>query len=288
MGHRNASRRGRSAIALLSVGFAGSLALGAPASASPQHSANQPSTNQPSANRTNTNQPGTNELGGNDMGSQIRLREGAGNAPLPLAPSVSGIDVSSHQGEVDWQHHVDQGNRFAYVKATEGGSYTSPDFAQQYTGSANAGMIRGAYHFAHPDSSSGAAQAEYFIANGGGWSPDGRTLPGALDIEYNPNGPTCYGLSADQMGSWIEEFSTTYRTLTGRYPVIYTSTNWWSRCASGDFGSTNPLWVANYNGGVGELPAGWSSHTIWQHSSNPIDQNAFNGTENQLKKLAEG
>ena len=223
------------------------------------------------------------------MGSQIRLHEGSPEFPLPpVAASVSGIDVSGHQGDVDWKSHVDHGNKFAYVKATEGTSYTSPAFSQQYNGSANAGMIRGAYHFAHPDSSSGSEQATYFVTHGGGWSGDGKTLPGALDIEYNPNGDTCYGLGASEMGSWIKDFSTTYAKLTGRHPTIYTSTNWWNQCASGNFGSTNPLWVANYNDSVGKLPSGWGSHTIWQHSSDPIDQNEFNGTEAQLKKLATG
>jgi hypothetical protein len=47
-------------------------------------------------------------------------------------------------------------------------------------------MIRGAYHFARPHTTSGVIQAEYFVDHGGGWSGDGTTLPGALDIEYNP------------------------------------------------------------------------------------------------------
>jgi len=46
-----------------------------------------------------------------------------------------------------------------------------------------------------PDRSSGAAQAGYFTANSGGRSPDGDTLPPMLDIEYNPYGQTCYGMS---------------------------------------------------------------------------------------------
>ncbi|MGI8723284.1 MAG: GH25 family lysozyme [Geodermatophilaceae bacterium] len=41
-------------------------------------------------------------------------------------------------------------------------------------GSYNVGMIRGAYHFARPDRSSGATQANYFASNGGGWSADGE------------------------------------------------------------------------------------------------------------------
>jgi GH25 family lysozyme M1 (1,4-beta-N-acetylmuramidase) len=62
-------------------------------------------------------------------------------------------------------------------------AYTDPNFSANYNGAYNAGIIRGAYHFAHPDTSSGATQATYFLAHGGGWSADGKTLPGALDIE---------------------------------------------------------------------------------------------------------
>lgn len=62
-------------------------------------------------------------------------------------------------------------------QATEGTGFISSTFSSQYTGATNAGFIRGGYHFAHPDSSSGSAQADYFLAHGGGWSGDGITLP---------------------------------------------------------------------------------------------------------------
>ncbi|KAG8719440.1 hypothetical protein FRC08_002825 [Ceratobasidium sp. 394] len=66
----------------------------------------------------------------------------------------------------------------------------------------------------------------------GGWSADGKTLPGALDIEYNPSGPTCYGLSAATMVGWIKSFSDQYNKRTGRYPTIYTTTDWWKASIS--------------------------------------------------------
>jgi hypothetical protein len=90
--------------------------------------------------------------------------------------------VSSHQGNVNWATYWSQGKRFAYVKATEGNYYSNPYFSQQYNGSYNVGMIRGAYHFATPNDSSGANQANYFVDRGGAWSRDGRTLPGALGL----------------------------------------------------------------------------------------------------------
>ncbi|WP_199429404.1 lysozyme [Qaidamihabitans albus] len=240
------------------------------------------------------------------MGSQIARVEGdrsdreskaAARRPQGLnsdggqaAATVAGIDVSGWQKNVDWNHWWNQGKRFAYVKATESTTYKNPYFAQQYNGSYNVGMIRGAYHFALPDRSSGAAQANYFVDNGGGWSGDGKTLPGALDMEYNPYGATCYGKSKAGMAAWIRDFHDTYHRRTGRWPVIYTSTSWWNQCVgtAQSFGSTVPLWVARYSSSVGTLPSGWSFHTFWQYTSSPIDQNTFNGAYDRLRVLATG
>lgn len=228
-------------------------------------------------------------------GSTIRKHEGgkSGNQPNTPKASVPGMDVSGHQKNVDWQAAWDNGAKFAYVKATESTNFRSEYFTQQYNGSADVGMIRGAYHFATPNTSSGAAQANYFVDHGGGWSDDGKTLPPALDIEYNPYGANCYGKSASDMVSWIQDFSDTVKKRTGRHPMIYTTQDWWKSCTgnSSDFGKTNPLWVARYADSPGALPAGWSTHTIWQTSDSgtfPGDQDSFNGSYDRLKALAKG
>jgi len=72
------------------------------------------------------------------------------------------------------------------------------------SGATNAGLIRGGYHFARPDVSSGATQATYFLAHGGGWSSDGITLPGALDIECM----SCYALSIDKDVNLLVRYKT--------------------------------------------------------------------------------
>ncbi|MFG2862483.1 lysozyme [Streptomyces sioyaensis] len=230
-------------------------------------------------------------------GSQIARHEGTAAGGVPpaasLMASVEGVDVSSHNGSVSWSTLWNSGVRFAYVKATESTSYTNPSFAKQYNGSYTIGMIRGAYHFATPDTSSGAAQATYFAGHGGGWSKDGRTLPGALDMEYNPYGSTCYGLSPAGMVNWMKDWFATYKARTGRDAVLYTSTGWWKQCTGNStaFGAVNPLWIPRYGSSVGELPAGWGFHTIWQYtSSGPTvgDHNRFNGSLDRLKALANG
>jgi GH25 family lysozyme M1 (1,4-beta-N-acetylmuramidase) len=204
---------------------------------------------------------------------------------------LQGIDVSAWEGTVDWQTVAAGGAKFAYVKATEGIGYVSDTFDQQYNGSAAAGLLRGAYHFALPDRSDGATQADYFVSHGGGWADDGTTLPGVLDIEYNPYGSTCYGLSQSAMVAWINQFRTEYQARTGRNPVIYAGLNWWTECTGNysGFGGTDPLWIAHYASTVGTLLSGWSSYTFWQYAGSgtlPGDQNVFAGSLADLQSFA--
>ncbi|MFE6058714.1 lysozyme [Streptomyces sp. NPDC056431] len=234
--------------------------------------------------------------GSASMGMGVLAHDGRGSAPggaSAQAVQTEGVDVSSHQGNVAWSTLWNSGVKWAYVKATEGTYYKNTYFNQQYTGSYNAGMIRGTYHFATPDTTTGAAQADYFVDNGGGWSKDGRTLPGVLDIEWNPYGATCYGKSQAGMVAWIRDFVNRYKARTGRDAVIYTATSWWTQCTgnSSAFATTNPLWIARYAASVGELPAGWQYYTMWQYtSSGPTvgDHNHFNGDLSRVQALANG
>jgi GH25 family lysozyme M1 (1,4-beta-N-acetylmuramidase) len=237
------------------------------------------------------------------MGESLRAEAALTAATRPLAgapgsalaasavPQLPGIDVSSHQGAIDWANvapHVD----FVYAKATEGTYYQNADFTDQYDGPYDHGVLRGAYHFAVPSNSSGTAQADYFIAHGGAWSGDGMTLPGTLDIEYNPYSKSaCYGLTAAQMTGWITNFVSEYAAKEHAYPVIYSTANWWKTCtgSSASFAALDPFWIANYGTSTGPLPSGWHFYTFWQHADSgslPGDQDVFNGPLTQLKVLA--
>ncbi|MHC3468448.1 lysozyme [Streptomyces sp. 7R007] len=217
-------------------------------------------------------------------------------SPASAADLPKGHDVSSHQKNVDWSAAKAKGATFVYVKATESTTYRSPYFARQYDGARAAGIIRGAYHFARPDTSSGRAQADFFVGNGGAWTADGWTLPPALDIEYNPYDARhkCYGLSKSAMAGWIRSFSDEVRRLTGRRPVLYTTTHWWNACTGGSraFAADHALWIARHGSSdAGALPAGWSLWTFWQYDNSgslPGDQNLFNGSRARLKRLTLG
>ncbi|MFK3670381.1 GH25 family lysozyme [Leifsonia aquatica] len=242
--------------------------------------------------------------GDHAMGSTIEAAEGSSASPFkvnadaasPLlgVGGVLGMDVSGWQPSIDWNAQWANGARFAYIKASEGTYYTSSYFPSQYAGSYNVGMIRGAYHFATPNTTDGATQARFFYSHGGSWTPDGRTLPPLLDIEYATDGSgTCWGLSPAAMSTWISDFVHTMRSLTGVNPAIYSTANWWNQCTGSNstFGAY-PLFVARYGTSTpGALAAGWLDWTMWQYASSGVfagDQDIFNGNQAQLQRFALG
>jgi len=199
------------------------------------------------------------------------------------------VDVSRYQPTVDWAGLWATGHRFAWVKATEGTTHVSPTYAAQRTGALGVGMLVGGYHYARPATSSGAQQARHLVAHGGGWTSDGRTLPGALDLEAATSGDPCHGLTTSQLVRWVRDFSDTYRATTGRAPVIYVRADMWDRCLGADrsFGATNALWLYDHDGTMGPLPAGWERPTVWQRGvEGNVDRNVFLGTPAQLSAWA--
>lgn len=213
-----------------------------------------------------------------------------------LSPNAAwgpaGIDVSHYQGSINWSSVKASGISFAYIKATEGTTYTDPEFSANYLNAYKAKVIRGAYHFAQPGSSSGSAQALYFATHGGAWSADNLTLPGMLDLEGG-----CYGLSTTSMRTWILDFYNEYKAKTTRDIVIYTSPSWWNSCTGGWSGMSakSPLFVADWTTASNPtIPSGFPFATIWQYTdagsvsgiSGAVDRDRFNGDSARLLALA--
>jgi GH25 family lysozyme M1 (1,4-beta-N-acetylmuramidase) len=197
---------------------------------------------------------------------------------------VTGIDVASHQhpngAGINWAAVRGAGHSFAYVKATEGVTYTNPYFAGDWAGIANAGMFRGAYHYARPalPISTAVDQARYFVSRAG--SMTGATdLPGELDLEENG------GLSQADLAQWTRTFLSEVTTLTGKRPLVYTGRWFWNAnigAYGDDIGRDYILWTADYNcqrqdgtlfcdpnSSTYNPPVygGWRSWTFWQNYS---------------------
>ena len=215
-------------------------------------------------------------------------------APAPLGPPVEGIDVSNHNGPIDWKQVAASGKKFTFVLASDGIDFSSPTYQPQYHGAKGAGMIAGAYHFARPDASSGAAQANRFL-DIADYKNDGKTLPPVLDLAVDPNSGGCYGKSVEQMTQWTNEFNDTVKQRTGKDPIVYANSSFWSQCMGGtDSYSDHPLWLASYEVDSPPLPAGFKDWNFWQYTDEgsvpgiggSTDLNQFKQGQARLEQLA--
>ena len=194
-----------------------------------------------------------------------------------ITGAVQGVDVASfqhpHGAAIDWAKAAAAGIRFAAVKATEGAYYTNPYAPGDLTGARHAGLSTVAYAFGIPNgngsSSSPKVQADDLVSYLArkGISP---LPPVLLDIEYNPYGAECYGLTKTAMVTWINGFRAEVLAKTGRPPIIYSTTDWLATCTGNSTRLGNgPLWIAQYASipRPSPLPANWSDWGIWQYSS---------------------
>ena len=204
-----------------------------------------------------------------------RLSDTPSSGPAVVIPAFSavarGIDVASWEHPrgalINWAQVARGGYKFVFVKASEGNYYANPYYGTDVTQAKAAGLVVTGYHFAVPNVSSGVSQADYAVQHAR-YAADGRTMPLALDIEYNPYGGTCYGLTAARMVAWISALTAEVRRLTGQPPIIYTTADWWYTCTGGSTAfASDPLWVAGSRGGSPLLPAGWGNWTFWQYTS---------------------
>lgn len=180
------------------------------------------------------------------------------------------------------------------IQATEGLNHIDREFANHHTRATQAGLLRGALHRASASASNGTDQADFFIKHGGNWTCDGKTLPGVLNMEWEPQGTECHGLNYIQMVDWIWEFSNRYKQVTSRHPVIYTYLDWWGACTKNtfEFKESHPLMFFRHVAqDVGTLPGLWAHETIWEHDDHfeyGGNTDLFHGNAHELQHFANG
>src|ERR1017187_42605 len=88
-----------------------------------------------------------------------------------------GVDVSSYQGGgINWTSVKNTGVSFAWAKATEGLTVNDTTITNNEVNAAAAGVLIGAYHFAHPETHPGIAGADQEAAHF--WGIAGKYIKG--------------------------------------------------------------------------------------------------------------
>ena len=207
--------------------------------------------------------------------------------PSPTGGSLDGIDVSYHQGSIDWQRVAAAGKRFAFVRATAGTLTADTAYGANRSGARAAGVTVGSYHYANPDAAANDAanEASWFLRNATVGSGDLRPV---LDFEVSN------GLTASALTSWAQTWLAQVTAATGVRPIIYTTPSFWSGAvADTDWFARNGytvLWIAHWTtASQPSVPAAdWAGNgwTFWQYSSSgavagisgAVDLDRFNGT----------
>lgn len=200
-------------------------------------------------------------------------------APQPRSVQVDrtaypgrGIDISAHNGEIDFRRVAGSGIEFAFIKATEGATWRDSAFERNYSGAVEAGLKVGAYHFFRFDVE-GWRQSVNII---GTLKSRHLDLPVAIDVEESGNPADCTTEQVvDNLRSLIELLR-----QNGREPIIYTNKRGYSRFVRGRFDDVD-LWICSFTSPAMAEGARW---TIWQHSHEgqvdgilgPVDLNTFN------------
>ena len=92
---------------------------------------------------------------------------------------VAGIDVSKHNGDIDFEQVAADNYQFVFIKASEGKTYRDDAFDRNYQGAREAGLMVGAYHFFRKNRT-GEEQAANLLAAINGKPLD---LPLVIDLE---------------------------------------------------------------------------------------------------------
>lgn len=211
-------------------------------------------------------------------------RYAVGWHPSERSFPVQGIDVSHHQGRIDWALLREQGVDFVYIKASEGGDHKDRLFAANLRGARAAGIAAGAYHF-FTLCRAGADQAANFAAT----VPSGPgLLPPVVDLEFGGN---CGARpSREALLRELRAFLAPAEAHAGKPFLLYLTEEFDSFYRVSE-AVDRPLWLRSLvrRPGYGARP--W---TIWQASNfrrlrgieGRVDWNAARGTRIGTSRLA--
>lgn len=198
---------------------------------------------------------------------------------------VRGADVSSYQGDIDWQVLAAQDIQFAYIKATEGSGHVDERFAENWRAVSATDLYVGAYHFFSYDSP-GRTQADNFIAT---VPMTENALPPVVDLEFygdKAKHPPTKEAVVPELHNLLEALEQHY----GKRPILYVTDTTYLLYVYGQLDDYD-IW---YRDVITDPPEGhWA---IWQYTNRMkldgydgketfIDMNAFMGTKEEWERF---
>ncbi|MGB7999181.1 MAG: GH25 family lysozyme [Anaerobacillus sp.] len=203
---------------------------------------------------------------------------------------VKGIDVSSYQGEIEWEQIQKQDLKFAFIKATEGSTFVDEYFKENWEAAESTTLRIGAYHFFSYDSE-GKTQAQNFINT---VPMNKQALPPVIDVEFygdkEKNQP-----SRNQVEKELHTMVIMLEEHYGKRVILYTTKQAYDLYIKNSFDQCD-IWIRD----VFTKPSLSDNRTwtFWQYTDREklkgysgdekfIDVNVFNGNEKEFEKYGD-
>lgn len=200
----------------------------------------------------------------------------------PVKYPIRGIDISRHNGSINFEKVAKAGIEFVFIKASEGESFQDKFYKENFEKAKEAGLKTGAYHFFRFDVE-GVIQAINFLNVVGESFHD---LGLVVDVEKDGNPEDIDSETVKQRLSTMID----YMNLLGHRVMIYTNLEGYFEYMVDEFPGY-PLWICRFQ--ENPINAEW---TFWQYDHHgkvdgikgEVDMNAFCGSREDWARFLRG
>ena len=172
---------------------------------------------------------------------------------------ILGVDISHHNGNVNFGLLKQEGVQFVYIKATEGVSLDDDMYKHNVKEARLKNLKVGAYHF-FIFSEAGDKQASHFLNNAEIISGD---LIPVLDVEYSRNNPISNDSTYfNKIRTEVNSFAEVLQQSIGVKPIIYCNFELYNKINITD--KKQKYWIVDLN----KQPKDSINWVIWQFEHN--------------------
>ncbi len=199
---------------------------------------------------------------------------------------VKGIDISHHQGKINWTDLENSKIEFIFIKASEGGDFKDPNFNDNWNNAKNSNFHVGAYHF-YRVCKNGEEQAENYIQI---VPKNINNLPPVVDLEFSGNCNT--NKTKKQILLEIQNCLDILENYYEQIPILYVTNEFYNEYLTNKF-LKYPIWIRSIY--LKPKLIDNRKWLFWQYSNRGhlngikgyVDLNVFNGNIQELIKLKE-
>ncbi len=193
---------------------------------------------------------------------------------------IVGIDVSSHNGDIDFDKVKADGYSFVIIKASEGLEHHDSKFAINYDNARKSGLKVGAYHFFRKDTD-GLNQAKNFLETIGWRKLD---LPLVVDVEDWSNAKN---VEDERTQKNLDAMLDNLRSR-GHKVMVYTNGDGYKKYIKDGQININ-LWLCAFRqpNDLKHIPHQLQQYSHWGRVKGiwgDVDLNVFNGSQEQWDK----